>query len=213
LSDEEQTMINHRHRFIFVHINKCAGQSVRRALPRGSRGHHTIQHYLALVADKGRQPQDYFKFTIVRNPWDKVVSFYHYHQRRGWDMFPWSQAMAPEFREFLERLFVDNEGALALDIFRGRSGATTHHLRLRNSLEWVSDDQGQILVDYIGRVETLQQDFDHVCDRIGVKRRQLPHANSSRHQPYWEYYDDRGREIVAARFSRDIAHFGYQFGV
>jgi chondroitin 4-sulfotransferase 11 len=209
-------MINHRHKFIFVHINKCAGQSIRRTLPHGlfggTRGHNTIQHYLGLLRAKGRDPADYFKFTIVRNPWDKVVSFYHYHKRREWDIFPWTVADEPDFNSFLQRLFVANDGALAQEIFRGRSGSSTHHLRLSNSLEWVSDAEGNVLVDFIGRVENLQADFDQICARIGIRQRALPHANRSSHKPYWEYYDEASREIVARRFQRDIEYFGYRFG-
>ena len=205
-------MINHRYKFIFVHINKCAGQSVQRALPRGTRGHNTIMYYLALCEQKGCDSSEYFKFTIVRNPWDKIVSFYHYHQRRKWDMFPWTTATAPDCNGFIRRLFVDDEGALAHAIFRGRSGDSTHHLRLSNSLDWISGPDGKILIDFIGRMENLQADFDEVCDRIGIRRRQLPHTNRSSHKPYWEYYDDVSREIVAGRFQRDIDYFGYRFG-
>lgn len=205
-------MINHRHKIIFVHINKCAGQSIRRALPRGTRGHHTIMHYLALLESEGRDPAEYFKFTFVRNPWSKVASFYHYHKRRKWDMFPWDERSAPEFNPFIQKLFVENDGALAVEIFRGRSGESTHHLRLRSSLDWVSGPDGEVLVDFIGRVENLQADFDEVCDHAGLKRRKLPHANASAHAPYWEYYDETSREIVAERFRRDIDYFGYTFG-
>jgi chondroitin 4-sulfotransferase 11 len=210
-------MINYRYKFIFVHINKCAGQSVRRSLPhnlfkRDTRGHNTIMHYLELCRRKGRDPSEYFKFTIVRNPWDKVVSFYHYHRRRKWELFPWTVETEPDFTTFLQRLFVDNNGALAHEIFQKRSGASTHHLRLRNSLDWVTGPDGRILVDFIGRVENLQDDFDQICDRIGIRRRRLPHANRSTHKPYWEYYDDVSRDIVAGRFQRDIDYFGYRFG-
>ena len=206
-------MINHWYRFVFVHVNKCAGQSVRRALPPfGTRGHHTIQHYLKLIEARGRDPASYFKFTIVRNPWSKVASFYHYHRQRRWELFPWAEADAPDFNAFVQRLFVDDGGRLAVDIFRGRSGEDTHHLRLSSALDWVSDADGRILVDFIGRVENLQADFDHACDGIGIRRRALPHANASSHAPYWTYYDDASREIVARRFARDIEHFGYRFG-
>jgi len=72
-------MINHRYKFI------------------------TILYYLALCEQRGRDPSEYFKFTIVRNPWDKVVSFYHYHQRRRWDIFPWTTATEPDFNGFIRR--------------------------------------------------------------------------------------------------------------
>jgi len=205
-------LINHRHKFIFVHINKCAGQSVRRALPRGTRGHNTIQHYLALVEKERRDPSEYFKFTIVRNPWDKVVSFYHYHKKRKWELFPWTLDNEPDFNTFIQRLFVDDGGALAVDVFRGRSGESTHHLRLSNSLDWISDEDGNVLVDFIGRVENLQLDFNEICDRIGIKRRQLSHVNRSPHKPYHEYYNDISKDIVAERFQKDIDFFDYRFG-
>lgn len=205
-------MINHRYKFIFVHINKCAGQSIRRALPRGTRGHNTIQHYFELCERQGRDPASYFKFTFVRNPWDKIVSFYHYHRRRDWELFPWPADDAPDFNAFVQRMFVDDDGALAYEIFKARSGDSTHRLRLSNSLDWVSSPDGKVLVDFIGRVENLQADFDQVCDRIGIRRRQLPHVNRSSHTPYWEYYDDASREIVADRFRRDLEYFGYRFG-
>jgi chondroitin 4-sulfotransferase 11 len=205
-------MINHRYKFIFVHINKCAGQSIRRALPRGTRGHHTIMHYIELCRAKGRDPSEYFKFTFVRNPWDKIVSFYHYHKRRKWELFPWTEANAPEFNAFIQKIFVEDGGALAYEVFRGRGGESTHRLRLSNSLDWVSGPDGKVLVDFIGRVENLQADFDQACDRIGVRRRDLGHVNRSTHKPYWEYYNEESRRIVAERFSKDLDYFGYRFG-
>lgn len=204
-------MINHNARLIFVHINKCAGQTIRRALPKGTRGHHTIQHYLGVCTSEGRDPREYFKFTFVRNPWDKVVSFYHYHQERGWDIFPWKSKNAPEFKPFVRRMFEEDGGALAVDIFRGRSGDTTHHLRLSSSMDWISDQDGAMLVDFIGRFENLQGDFDEVCRRAKLPQKQLPHANRSKRGTYQTYYDSQTAEIVARRFQRDLTHLGYTF--
>jgi len=67
-------------------------------------------------------------------------------------------------------------------------------------------------IHFIGRFETLQQDFNTVCDRIGIVWQELPHRNKSEHKHYTEYYDDELREIVTERYASDIDRFGYEFG-
>lgn len=129
-----------------------------------------------------------FTFCFVRNPFDRLVSLYHYHQQRRADRHPLASALP--FEEWLAA---------------GGSGSAA-----RSQVAFVTDDAGRQVVDYVGRFEHLEADFATVCDRIGIAAR-LDRVNSSAHRHWSTYYTPRARAIVEERFAEDLRHFGYGF--
>lgn len=203
-------IISHRKQFIFVHVYKVAGTSVKSALrPYADVMHRKytprrVLYVLGLLQSIGEHASaaqiratlpanifdNYFKFAFVRNPWDWQVSLYHYI--RSHPLHPQHRRVKAlqGFPDYV-RWRIDHEPVLQKD--------------------FVTDSNGNVLVDYIGRFETLGEDFDAICRRIGVDN-PLPHKNLSKHDSYVDYYDSRTAALVAEYYRPDIELFGYRFG-
>ena len=189
-------MISHKHKFIFVHIPKNAGSSFEILSGEEKGLHKNISYYL----NKSSNSKNYFKFAIARNPWDRFISLYHYYiggsSRYKFNGIPVS------FTEFARR-FNDGDPMLARHIWE------KHYLP---QIDFITHNSMVNYLDFIGRFENLQEDFNTICNKIGIAQQKLPHKNKSKHKHYTEYYDDETRQIVAEKYAKDIEYFGYKFG-
>lgn len=77
--------------------------------------------------------------------------------------------------------------------------------------DFLFDQNDNKLVDYIGRVETLQDDFDQISTRLEISKQNLLHKTASRHDDYRRYYDEESKHFVAMAYCKDIKTFGYEF--
>ena len=142
--------------------------------------------------------KDYFKFSIVRNPWDRLVSTWNDKVQHQWsehDKNPYRIKVFKKYKDKDYDFFVKNV-IPSEDI---------HTECLSNLIDLK-------VVDFIGRFENFQQDFHTICDKIGIPQQQLPHRNATKHKHYTEYYDDETRKIVAEKYAKDIEYFNYEFG-
>ena len=205
-------MINHDKKFIYSHIPKCAGSSIETALGslcsmqrdeyikwNSDLGHWdqhlTLQEIRDYYFAEGDQFSEYFKFSTVRNPWERMVSQMTWRHRGAF------KSGSITIKTFLSRTFKIRQ----------------YHDPMRHIIpqhQFLQDDSGHPLYDFIGKVENLQEDFNQICDKIGVPRRKLRNEKRTnhRHKPYWEYYDDETLKIVTDKYARDIELFGYEFG-
>lgn len=246
-------IISHRHRFIFLKPRKVAGTSVEVALAQhcgdgdivtpitdfdpkwdqdqyahpgkvwpGYGRHATLER----VRKKIGQPlwDDYFKFTIIRNPWDLVVSQYFWATRKDE-----GQDHKDGIRTSLKRFWTrpakvrNNFRTLGMNVTRAflKMEVVTFELFVARMLRYYEpndpfyfDSSGAMQLDFLIRYEDLENDFGSVCERIGLPPTPLPSLKTKSRptrQHYSTYYDGRTRELVAKMYHRHLEHFGYRF--
>ena len=181
--------------FIFIHINKTAGTSIGKAIGLPVKHHLTATEIIARIGlDKWNTA---YKFTVVRNPWDKVVS--HYEYRRKKNKTEIASRNIP-FSEWVKMTYGEDKNTFYYNNPRS----------FQPQADWLKDSQGIISMDYVIRFESINEDFNHVKSVIGLDAA-LPHLNASARAGYQSYYDDETRDIVAHWFREDIDEFGYSF--
>ncbi len=229
-------MISHEHRAVFVHVPKTAGQSVETAFldalgvhwrdraplllmkndnpqvgpPRLA--HLTAPEYVRHHYISQRLFDEYFTFGFVRDPWARTFSMYKYLGVADEQTF--SQFVLRTLRERLWK---------------------RRHWWVRPQADYLYDDSDHLLVDFLGRFESLEDDFAVVAERVGLANRELPRVNVSaiverpdgtiaasagapaelsRPQPghrYGDQVDDRAHAVVCALYARDIELLEYSF--
>jgi hypothetical protein len=176
-------------KFVYMKATKTAGTSVLRGV---------LEQKVSGIIHQKDNPQefqswidgitddtlnDYFIFTIIRNPWDRVVSIASYFN------IPFSDFIV-NFNHYCkdDKIRIHS---LPLHIY-------THH-------------DGKLFSDLICRFENLQAGMNKVFDHIGLPRTELPYLNPSDHQHYSAYYSQKEIDLVAELYKIDIELFGYTF--
>jgi chondroitin 4-sulfotransferase 11 len=229
-------LISTEKKFLFFHIQKTAGSSVARLLKsqapdtRPFLGQH--DHALWVKKHLASEWDDYYKFAFVRNPWDRLVSWYQmirhdgrllpWYKRLSYEMIRKSGKVFPSSQRFLQKKHYKPLWQYVLrnssefdqflfnctDILDDVDGKRSF---MYNQLDYIADENGEIIVDFVGKYENLAHDISAVLKALRVENRPLPHVNKSQHRHYSEYYTEETKNLVAERYSRDIKFFGYQF--
>lgn len=202
--------------FLFIHIPKTAGTSIRSVLApySGKRGvfnyigrkledyptlcfrtglsikrtydaHTTYSHLEKLLPKE--ELQKLYKFCITRNPYDRVYSFYLHilaHSEHPW------------FNQ------INSYGSFDVML------QNLKEVREPSQKSYVTDSQGNICVDFIGKFENLTDDFNAVCKRLNIPY-ELPKKNTRKHKDYREAYTGDNWKYVAEYYAEDFEAFGY----
>jgi hypothetical protein len=195
-----------QHQCIFVHIPKAAGVSVCRALFGNLAGNHrSISNYQLIFSKKDFDR--YFKFTFIRNPWDRVFSAYNFLKKGGMNKIDkrWAEANIALYENFDDFVSI---GLQQPSIQKWR------HFKPQSYFLLVPYNR-RLQVDFLGFFENIKNDFEYVANKLkmgdnAVLRRDnvsYPGHNFN----YKEFYTDKTRKIVSKVYARDIDIFGYNF--
>jgi hypothetical protein len=191
-----------QYRCIFVHIPKCAGISVSRSLFGNVSGaHHTLRKFQIMFAPD--EFASYFKFSFVRNPWDRLVSAFHFLKKGGLttEDKQWSDRYLSPFPDF---------GAFVKNGLSQRRIFSFPHFRPQ--LEYICVSGKTPGLDFIGSFENLDSDFQYICKVLNNPASLLSlNRNASRKEDFREYYNDHTREMVGRLYADDIRVLGYSF--
>jgi len=229
-------LISTEKKFLFIHIQKTAGSSLARLLKSHAPDTRPFlgQHDHALMAKKhlASEWDEYYKFAFVRNPWDRLVSWYEMIRQDG-RLLPWYKRLPYEMIRHNGKVFPSSQRLLQRKHYKPlwqyvlRNSTNFDEFLLNctdiiddvdgkrsfmyNQLDYIANEDGDIIVDFVGKFENLEQDINTVLKALRLESRPLPHVNKSQHRHYSVYYTEETKNLVAERYSRDIQFFGYQF--
>jgi hypothetical protein len=197
-------IISESKKYIFIHVPKTAGMSIRGILTdkqnmpevEGIYNYYLYRfmaHVNAIKAKKrlGDIFDNYFKFAFIRNPFDRLVSMYFSNKQLG------------------------NEWIKEFDTFEkfinGLIGGEVKKYRHYESLSYyLVDKDNNITVDFIGKYENLENDFGKISNILGLTGN-IPKINTSEHDNYRKYYNHTTKELVYKYYQKDFELFGYEF--
>ena len=139
----------------------------------------------------------YFSFAFVRNPFDLVVSLYEYTKQKELDIFKEKGWDLNQYQKNIRDNTFDDW--------------VTNYNTGESQCEWLFSDNGELLVNYIGKTETYAKDFKIICGAIGVTHEENTRVNVTKRDDYKKYYSTSTRKIIEKNYHKDFELFGYTF--
>ena len=218
-------IISHKHKFIFIHVPKCAGSSIASSLANYYGCDTTeklktadLNDFLLFKNDKqygnaiysDKYLNQHTKYKDIKNIFRKsklnIKDYFTFSFFRN----PWQNRVSQyEYAKKQSKSFNSDDWS---DHIANMSFCEFTKKPIENLLDWVVDENNDVAVDFLGSGRNLQKEFNKVCKGIGIPCKQLPHINATKHKHYTKYYDDETKQIVAKKYAKEIEYFGYKFG-
>lgn len=208
-----------RHGFWFIDIPRTSSSSIRAEL--GKR-YGIVYGKLKLIEKKHRSKQIFkdhtpakqmkeilgpklwkriYTFTLVRNPWDRMVSLYHYRRKVG---------RIPDDITFRDYIFCLKDSKSK---WGSEDGLFSYHGSYYGCSDYVLDENNEIIVDFIGKYENRRDDIAKIAAYIGCKSigKLAIQKSAPSNKHYSDFYDEETRKIINTLYEKDISLFDYEF--
>lgn len=176
-------MISHSKKFSFIHIPKAAGKSIEAALDEYWDDRDELHPVY--------EDDSYYQFCCARNTYERLVSYYFYKHRNSYD----EKRFDKFIRSCCDQAYAERRKYL--------NSGSSQYLDATHFVPTLAS------VNRIIRFDHLQEDFDLVCDEIGIPRRELPILNTSKHEHFSFYYSTTLIELIQHSYSKEIEMFKF----
>jgi len=176
-------MISHDKKFIFVHVPRTGGTSLESFFCESQPNHTHFKQKHSRYEYELQDHSDYFSFSFVRNPWERMLSFYLFDKvgSTKYSLYNW------------------------LQLTRIRN-------RFAQSMSFFIMHNGKPRVDFIGRYENYYTDVEYICNKLNIEYKELPVLNKTNNNYYVDHYDEKTKKLVESMYNEDILNFEYEFG-
>jgi|TARA_Y100000289_G_C3931203_1_gene156541 hypothetical protein len=202
--------VNHELKSIFIHVAKCGGSSLSSFDWNQGSGHDSYSDYESKILNIS----DYFTWSFVRNPWVRAVS--------AFEDCPEIHDEVPDFKTYINILYKNKS------LFQNKkftSYGSNHkipefpvgRIHFWPSALCLKNKNGDLSIDFIGKLENLEEDFKSICDKLNIKNCNVPHKNQRKGKKlrkntfYKDLYNDSLINQVGEIYSEDIELFNYSF--
>jgi hypothetical protein len=160
------------------------------------------------MAIKNKYPEEfdkYFKFCFVRNPWDRLSSFFHAKKHGFLDVGGRKPAGAGIVKGYVDL------NDFVLNFNWGVVDKKFNHLTPQ--IKWITDEDGRIMVDHVSSYENFNVEVRYLCSKMGLVVEDIPRNRKSTNSKfnYRELYADESKNVVERVYREDIEKFGYNF--
>jgi hypothetical protein len=228
-------MYSHKDKFIYVHIPKSAGTFIKHYLLSNieegyaenqnqqdydDKYHVTCERSLSAIVRDVPDYKDYYKFTIVRNPFDRVVSMFSYLGGWKFDYFVENNIespMMPYVQEFHKYYMLNDFDGFVTYAYEGGYIKKFHAGYYENYIDRISLN-GTVAIDKFYKMENIKSCVSDLSKKFNFKNksgfndwRQNSSSEYKKKPNYRDYYSDYSREYIGDHFQSDLEYFRYEF--